>query len=81
MSAFKKAICNSEEYRKAHRFCPKCGCSRICTTLACFYGDADENGARCNCGWHGIVHDLIAWEQAKSKSCGCDKCVEMAIKE
>lgn len=81
MSSFKDAICNSEDYRKSHRFCPKCGCPRIMMTLACYYGDVNENDTRCHCGWNGIVHDLIDWDKAKSKSCGCDRCVELAIED
>ena len=69
--------CRSEEYRKQHRFCPKCGCVRVMQTLACRYGAIDTNQAFCNCGWKGIAHGLTSIRVANA--CSCDKCVELII--
>lgn len=67
-----------KQYDKEHRFCPSCGCVRIHQQLACRYGDKDDNGAFCQCGWKGIVHDLT--KTRIPNACNCDRCVELIIK-
>ena len=67
----------TEEYRKKHQFCPKCGCTSISQKLAAGFDDKDENGARCRCGWTGIVHDLTATRIPNA--CNCDSCVQKVI--
>jgi hypothetical protein len=55
------------EYRKQHRVCPKCGSRDYNMTLVGYIFDErhpeeykDRNACRCNnCGWGGIVHDLV----------------------
>lgn len=69
----------SKEYGEKHRFCPKCGCICICQELACACGDKNTNGARCRCGWKGIVHDLL--EKRPEVFCNCDRCIELYINE
>ncbi len=71
------SYCYTKEYRDKHRFCPKCGCVRISQQLACCQGDIDDNGAFCNCGWKGIVHDLLAIRPPKA--CSCERCVQLII--
>ncbi len=61
-----------DEYNAAHRVCPKCGSDHLAVTYIgyiprrdapgapAYYesGHKDENSAKCQCGWHGITHDL-----------------------
>ena len=74
--SFQDSYCNSKEYRAEHCFCPKCGCVSHTTTLACCYGDKDTNRACCqNCGWRGIVHDMVAIRV--ENACQCVFCKRM----
>ena len=55
------------EYQKQHRVCPNCGSRNYTMTLVGYIFDEthpedykDENVCCCNnCGWRGIVHDLV----------------------
>jgi hypothetical protein len=53
----------SNQYYIDHAICPSCGNDEIETTCigSIFYmqsGFRDENKAKCQCGWRGIVHEL-----------------------
>lgn len=51
-------------YRKLHERCPQCGGNNIETTCV-GYIMADpstyenRNRATCQCGWRGVVHDMV----------------------
>ena len=56
-----------EHYTNSHKFCPKCKSTKYSSTLTTFLFDInhpenyrDENRIKCECGWSGITHDLIA---------------------
>jgi hypothetical protein len=49
---------NRDAYYLKHKCCPKCGSTHLLTTLVGYIGD-DRNSAVCDCGWKGIVHDLV----------------------
>lgn len=53
---------SQSRYYVEHSVCPSCGNDEIETTCIGFVytGPAfrDENMATCQCGWHGVVHDL-----------------------
>ena len=51
---------NEQTYYEQHRFCPSCGSDGITQKTAGYLGDEDYNAAGCDCGWRGVVHDLIA---------------------
>ncbi len=66
-------VCNEEDRRRneaiamyyvKHAACPKCGSTsneQTCAGFAMFgrETDIDGNRVRCECGWKGIVHDLV----------------------
>ncbi len=47
------------EYYKQHAVCPKCG-SGVGQTLGAYLYEPDRNHCWCECGWTGIIHDLVA---------------------
>ena len=54
------------QYKIDHEVCPECRKREYRSTLMCFvfYSDdpdsyQDQNDVSCNCGWKGIVHDLV----------------------
>lgn len=50
----------SDEYYEKHEVCPKCFSDYIeMTTKGIIIGDVDDNRATCECGWTGIVNDLV----------------------
>jgi len=51
----------NENYCKQHKCCPRCGGQSITRTLSGNISEplADRNSAVCDCGWKGIVHDLV----------------------
>lgn len=51
----------NETYHKQHQCCPKCGGQSITRTHGGYIGapPIDCNNAVCDCGWRGIVHDLV----------------------
>ena len=55
-----------KEYRKSHELCPQCGTNTISRSNKEFPHNEgeeyrDRNQATCKqCGWQGIVHDLVA---------------------
>lgn len=51
----------NEKYYKQHQCCPRCGGQSITRTLSGNISEplADRNSAVCDCGWKGIVHDLV----------------------
>lgn len=53
-------------YSSSHRKCPKCGGTNNSQTLVAYILNPndyesyqDKNHVRCECGWEGIVHDLV----------------------
>lgn len=51
------------DYEREHSRCPQCGSGSIEATTAGYLplpgvAYVDQNRARCDCGWQGIVHDL-----------------------
>ena len=61
-----------DKYRAQHRCCPICSSRNYSTTLVGFFLDAnhpddykDRNSVHClDCGWKGIVHDLVPEKDA-----------------
>lgn len=54
---------DSEGYYRDHKYCPQCGETDVCRTTAGMgfpFPGKDTNDARCQCGWRGEVHDLVA---------------------
>lgn len=56
-----------DEYRLLHACCPECGGDDIETTCMGFIFTSMEtaknrNHAYCQCGWKGIVHDMVAMD-------------------
>lgn len=54
-----------DDYNNEHRYCPNCGSNKYKTTFVgyIFYDYekyVDRNGVLCECGWNGIVHDLVS---------------------
>ncbi len=48
------------QYQALHQCCPTCGSDSIWRTcLGMILPSEDTNTARCECGWIGIVHDLL----------------------
>lgn len=55
-----RVACLESEYILAHTCCPACGSEHVeqnCGPV--MLGDENRNGARCPCGWRGLVHDLL----------------------
>lgn len=50
---------NRSTYYKEHAACPVCGSMCVEATTRGVFGDIDDNRARCECGWVGIVHDMV----------------------
>ena len=55
-----------DKYYENHKACPICKSKHTCQTLVGYTFDSrypelhkDENSTTCQCGWTGIVHDLI----------------------
>lgn len=55
-----------KDYCNQHICCPSCGSTRILRTLASYAFDRaapdaymDKNRANCECGWTGVVHDMV----------------------
>ena len=55
-----------DRYYEARKCCPKCHGRNMMQTLMGFLPNAnnleafkDRNDVRCDCGWVGIVHDLV----------------------
>ena len=53
------------DYYKKHVYCPMCGGTENSQTLVNYLGDKDENRVTCECGWVGIVDDLVAEDDSK----------------
>jgi ssDNA-binding Zn-finger/Zn-ribbon topoisomerase 1 len=54
-----------DDYNKEHKYCPNCGNNKLMVTFAgyIFYNYetyVDKNSVSCECGWNGIVHDLVS---------------------
>ena len=59
----------AEDYRNPHCKCPMCKSENLVVTTAGIFESSnddngyrikrDQNGAACNCGWSGIVHDMV----------------------
>jgi len=50
----------NETYYKQHLCCPRCGGRSITRNTLSSTGELlDRNNAVCDCGWKGIVHDLV----------------------
>ena len=52
------------DYYKNHKACPQCGKTDICSTTGPwgptpYQRGIDRNKAWCDCGWKGIVDDLV----------------------
>lgn len=48
------------EYHVEHCCCPECGGTNICsTTMGMLFPNKDTNRANCECGWSGIVDDMV----------------------
>lgn len=65
-----------KQYRQQHKACPKCGGISVHHHMVGYAMQdpvtyRDENQAACNdCGWTGIVHDLVQWvDPSKSGYC------------
>lgn len=56
----------NDRYRELHRYCPRCGSDDLEQTMVGFIfanleSAQDTNRCTCQeCGWRGIVHDLIS---------------------
>jgi RNA polymerase subunit RPABC4/transcription elongation factor Spt4 len=52
-----------DQYYQNHQCCPECGCDNLETTCVGYLitndDSRDKNAARCECGWVGIVHDMV----------------------
>jgi hypothetical protein len=60
------------QYGELHKCCPQCGGKNICQTCIGYVMTdpskyEDRNQATCQCGWRGVVHDMVP---EKSES-GC----------
>lgn len=67
-----------EKYRKAHRYCPQCGCvSHESTTLG--YFGKDMNRSSCSsCSWVGPVDRRT---EKPVKRCSCEACLMDALND
>lgn len=68
----KKYMKLMKEYHNSHRNCPECGSLPSYSTymgyildLRCPQNYKDLNTVKCDCGWKGIVHDLVGHDNEK----------------
>ena len=52
-----KSKLDRKEYYQKHSVCPKCG--EGCSQTYVGYVGEDKNSAWCECGWKGIVDNLV----------------------